>query len=120
MNYGVTDALAPFPLRHLVNAMTATINNKTVSMNVQWTLPILLKLLDPQELAKYNGMTPTTLDFLGNYADAVYANPFVLDEASNNGEPYNRRPVVYMPGAIQETMHLPKIVRVISKQCSIV
>ena len=73
VNYGVTDALAPFPLHHLVNTMTATINNNTVSMNVQETLPILLRLLDPQELAKYNGMTPTTLDFLGNYTDAVNA-----------------------------------------------
>ena len=51
VNYGVTDALAPFPLHHLVNTMTATINN-IVSMNVQETLPILLRLLDPQELAK--------------------------------------------------------------------
>jgi hypothetical protein len=30
VNYGVTDALAPFPLHHLVNTMTATINNNTV------------------------------------------------------------------------------------------
>ena len=58
VNYGVTDALAPFPLHHLVNTMTATINNNTVSMNVQETLPILLRLLDQQELAKYNGMAP--------------------------------------------------------------
>ena len=79
-NYGVTDALAPFPLHHLVNTMSATINNNTVSMNVQETLPILLRPLDPQELATYNDMTPTTLDFLGNYADAVYSCPFVIDE----------------------------------------
>ena len=65
VNYGVTDALAPFPLHHLVNTMIATINNNTVSMNVQETLPILLRLLDQQEVAKYNGMTPTTLDSLG-------------------------------------------------------
>ena len=48
VKYGVTDALVPFPLHHLVNTMTATINNNTVSMNVQETLPILLRLLDPQ------------------------------------------------------------------------
>ena len=58
VNYGVTDALAPFPLHHLVNTMTATINNNIVSMNVRMTLPILLRLLDLQEFAKYNGMTP--------------------------------------------------------------
>ena len=27
VNYGITDALAPFPLHHLVNTMTATISN---------------------------------------------------------------------------------------------
>ncbi|MFM7986619.1 MAG: phage major capsid domain-containing protein, partial [Candidatus Fonsibacter sp.] len=35
MNYGVTDALAPFPLHTLVHVMSATINNNTVSFNVQ-------------------------------------------------------------------------------------
>ncbi|MFM7980658.1 MAG: phage major capsid domain-containing protein, partial [Candidatus Fonsibacter sp.] len=34
MNYGVTDALAPFPLHRLVNVMSATINNNTVYFNV--------------------------------------------------------------------------------------
>ena len=58
VNYGVCDALALFPLHQLVNAMTATINNNIVSMHAQETLPILLRLLDQQELAKYNGMTP--------------------------------------------------------------
>ncbi|MFM7989416.1 MAG: phage major capsid domain-containing protein, partial [Candidatus Fonsibacter sp.] len=43
MNYGVTDALAPFPLHSLVNVMSATINNNTVSFNVQETLPLLLR-----------------------------------------------------------------------------
>ena len=101
VNYGVTDALAPFPLHHLVNTMTATINNHIISMNVQETLPILLRLLDQQELAKYNGMTPTTLDFLGNYSDAIDGCPFVIDQQQNaNGT--HRRPVVYMPGAAEQ------------------
>ena len=39
VNYGVTDALAPFPLHHLVNTMTDTINSNTVSMNAQERLP---------------------------------------------------------------------------------
>ena len=60
VNYGVTDALAPFPLHHLVTQMTTTINNNTVSMNVQDTLPLILRLLDPEELSKYECMTPTT------------------------------------------------------------
>ena len=79
VNYGVTDALAPFPLHSLVTNMTCTINNNTVSQNMQDTLPVLLRLLDAEELAKYECMTPTTLDFLGNYRDGVYPLPFVLD-----------------------------------------
>ena len=69
LNYGVTDALAPFPLHSLVSTMTATINNNTVSMNVQDTLPVLLRLLDDEEINTYDDMTPTTLDYLANYAD---------------------------------------------------
>ena len=64
VNYGVTDALSAFPLHSLVTNMTATINNNTVSMNVQDTLPLLLRLLDSEEMAKYECMTPTTLDYL--------------------------------------------------------
>ena len=40
VNYGVTDALAPFPLHSLVSTMTATINNNTVSLNIADTLPL--------------------------------------------------------------------------------
>ena len=46
-NHGVTDALAPFPLHQLVNTLTATINNNSVSMNVQDLLPAILRMADP-------------------------------------------------------------------------
>ena len=39
INYGVTDALAPFPLHSLVSVMSCTINNNTVKLNVQESLP---------------------------------------------------------------------------------
>ena len=42
VNYGVTDALAPFPLHSLVATMTATINNNTVATNMSDVLPALL------------------------------------------------------------------------------
>ena len=64
VHYGVTDALAPFPLHSLVNVMSATINNNAVSFNVQETLPLLLRMAAPEEFAKYDCMTPTALDFL--------------------------------------------------------
>ncbi|MFM7978416.1 MAG: phage major capsid domain-containing protein, partial [Candidatus Fonsibacter sp.] len=80
-NYGVTDALAPFPLRSLVNVMSATINNNTVYFNVQETLPLLLLMVDPEEFAKYDSMTPTALDYLADYDDALYPMEYFLRAA---------------------------------------
>jgi hypothetical protein len=95
VNYGVTDALAPFPLHHFVTQMTTTINNNTVSMNVQDTLRLILRLLDPEEMSKYECMTPTTLDYLANYSDAVQPMPYQLALRSDDGTNANPRPVVY-------------------------
>ena len=97
VNYGVTDALAPFPLHSLVSTMTATINNNTITQNMQETLPILLRMVDPEEFAKYDSMTPTGLDYLGDYRDGVDTMPFQLDIPSNT-TPANFRPVVYLQG----------------------
>ena len=80
MNYGVTDALAPFPLHSLVNVMSATINNNTVCFNVQETLPLLLRMVDPEEFAQYDSMTPTALDYLADHDDAVNPMPFILKQ----------------------------------------
>jgi hypothetical protein len=71
VNYGVTDALAPFPLNSIINNMQVSINNNTVSMQVAEILPLLLRMYDPETLAKYDNLTPTTLDQLADYADAV-------------------------------------------------
>ena len=79
VNYGVTDALAPFPLHSLVTTMTATINNNTISQNMMDTLPILLRMVDSEEFAKYDSMTPTALDYLADYKDGVHAMEFQLD-----------------------------------------
>ena len=54
VNYGVTDALAPFPLHQLVVAtMTCTINNNTVATNTQNVLAAVFRLCDPEELVIY-------------------------------------------------------------------
>ena len=51
VNYGVDSALAPFPLHSLCNTMSCTINNNTVTQNMQDTLPLILRMLDSEELA---------------------------------------------------------------------
>ncbi len=78
VDYGVTDALAPFPLHSLVTTMTATINNNTICQNMMGTLPILLRLVDSEEFAKYDSMTPTALDYLVDYKDGVHQMEFQL------------------------------------------
>ena len=89
VNYGVTDALAPFPLHSLINTASATINNNTVTTNMQDVLPIILRLLDPEELAEYSQFTPTTLDLLANYADGVDKMQYVI---ASTGTGNNTRP----------------------------
>ena len=52
-------------------------------------------MLDPEELAKYEGHTPTTLDYLATYRDGVDKMEFVLSSA---GASAGTRPVVYTVG----------------------
>ncbi|MFM7987486.1 MAG: phage major capsid domain-containing protein, partial [Candidatus Fonsibacter sp.] len=61
INYGVTDALPPFPLHSLVSVMSCTINHNTVNLNVQDSQPLLLRMVDPKEFSQYGSMTPTAL-----------------------------------------------------------
>jgi hypothetical protein len=60
--------------------MTATINNNTISQNMMDTLPILLRMVDSEEFAKYDCVTPTALDYLAEYKDGVHRMDFQLDQ----------------------------------------
>jgi hypothetical protein len=91
VNYGVTDSLGPLPLHQLVSTMTATINNNSVSMNVQDVLPAMLRMRDAEELELYDCTTPTTLDYLANYRDGVDTMQYQI-LASNQGSV--SRPIV--------------------------
>ncbi|MFM7982013.1 MAG: phage major capsid domain-containing protein [Candidatus Fonsibacter sp.] len=92
----MADALAQFPLHNLVSAMSCTINNNTNNLNVQDSLPLLLRMVDPEEFSKYDSMTPTALDFLANYEDAIKRQEFQLDAVVEGGR---SRPTVYTPDA---------------------
>jgi hypothetical protein len=52
-------------------------------MNIGDTLPTLLRLIDNEELAKYECMTPTTLDNLGDYRDGVDLQDYMIDRTAN-------------------------------------
>ena len=69
INYGIRDCLGPFPLHQLMNTMSATINNNTVSCNTRDVLPAILRMLDNRELARYNNTTPVMYDTYLNYDD---------------------------------------------------
>ncbi len=94
INYGVTDALAPPPLHSLVTTMTATINNNTVSQNMADTLPILLRMVDPEEFARYDCMTPTALDCLSDCRDGAHKMEYQLDAGATGGTTL-LRPTLY-------------------------
>jgi len=79
INYGVTDALAPFPLNQLISTIQCSINNNTISLQQSDIFPTLLRMYDPETLAMYDSKTPTTLDYLSDYSDCVELLPFVLD-----------------------------------------
>lgn len=77
-DYGNRVALSAFPLQSMTSTMTATINNNSVTINQQDTLPIINRMLDRHELARYNGYCPNAYDTTKNYSDAVGSNANVL------------------------------------------
>jgi len=83
--------------------MTATINNNTFSINMSDVLPSVLRLCDPEDLAYYNDMTPTTLDYLGDYRDGVQQMPHYIIASPDASTPVHR-PIVMIPGT---TLTLP-------------
>ena len=66
--------------------MQVSITNNTVSMQVAEILPLLLRMCDPETLARYDNLTPTTLDQLSDYADAVVKLPFTLGAGAAAGD----------------------------------
>jgi hypothetical protein len=66
-SYGINEALAAFPLAQLMTVLSVTINNNTVSINMQDALPVIIRMLCEDDLSWYNSSSPTFADMLGNY-----------------------------------------------------
>jgi hypothetical protein len=66
----VNSSLCPFPLHSLCSVITSTINNTSVSINMQDVLPFMLRFYDKKELHKYNSTTPCQYDVEGNYLNS--------------------------------------------------
>ena len=82
--YGLTDCLQAFPLNSLFTTTQATINNVSVSTNLQDVLPMLMRMNDKRMLSRYNSLTPSLPDSAyGEYKDAPGSNNNPLAGYSN-------------------------------------
>ena len=71
-NYGLGECFQAFPIHSSIKNMTCSINNISFSINTQDVLQPLLKMIEPRELQRYNGMSPTMPDlYFNNYTDAI-------------------------------------------------
>jgi hypothetical protein len=86
--YGLTESLQAFPLNSLFTTIQSTINNVSVSTNLQDVLPMLMRMSDRRQLSRYNSMTPSLPDAAwGEYKDAPASNNNPL--ASYNNASYD-------------------------------
>jgi len=86
--YGLTDSLQAFPLNSLFTTTQATINNVSVSTNLQDVLPMLMRMNSTEALSRYNTMTPSYPDCAwGEYSYGVGSNSNPL--ASFNNQSYD-------------------------------
>lgn len=86
--YGLTDSLQAFPLNSLFTTTQATINNVSVSTNLQDVLPMLMRMNSTEALSRYNTMTPSYPDCAwGQYSYGVGSNSNPL--ASFNNQSYD-------------------------------
>jgi hypothetical protein len=84
--YGLTDSLQAFPLNSLFTTTQATINNVSVSTNLQDVLPMLMRMNSTEALSRYNTQTPSYPDCAwGEYKNAVGSNANPLASYNNMG-----------------------------------
>ena len=87
IGWGRECALNAFPLSMNMTTATSTINNTSVSVNLQDVLPQLLRLNDSRCLYAYNGTTPSLPDqAYFNYANGVGALNNPLGSYNNAGQ----------------------------------
>ena len=74
-NYGESDSLQAFPLNSLITTSQGNLNNCAVTVNANQIMAALLRMYKPDELEKYNSLSPSLTDsFYLNYPDAIGTN----------------------------------------------
>lgn len=87
VGYGKNCSLSAFPLHHMMNVLSATLNSTSVNCNIQDVLPFMLKMIDRRELRAYNSYAPTAVDSYGNYDDQVGANNSSFASYGDSADP---------------------------------
>lgn len=83
--FGTDGALCAFPLTSMMSTLSATINNQTVTLNVQDVLPEILRLTDYKQ-NRMQRSCPSMLDRYQNYTDCAGALNNPLGGYSNAGD----------------------------------
>jgi hypothetical protein len=73
MQYALREGFQAFPLNQLITTASVMFNNCSVSLNQSDILPAFIRMLDNEELQKYNAMTPVFPDNYKNFQDGVNA-----------------------------------------------
>ena len=103
---GLRDAPQSFPLNRLFTTSQATVNNCSVSQNVQDIMDSLLRMNNSRELYRYNSTTPSYVDSqYANYAQAVGANNNPLASYSNASYDIDQLPRGAYPVTISNVDH---------------
>lgn len=74
MSFGRTEGLSPWPLHSLCTTQQVTINNNSVSINMNDVLPAIVKLGDDRDVEKYNGTAMELGDVYANYSETAFLN----------------------------------------------
>jgi hypothetical protein len=86
LNYSQGECFQSFPINSSIKTMTASINNTSFSINSQDVLQQLLKLIEPRELQKFSGMSPTLPDmYFNKYTDAVGSKADITGDYKASG-----------------------------------
>lgn len=71
-DYGIGECFQAFPIHSSFLNTTLQINNTTTTINIQNCLQALLRLIEPRDIQRYNGMSPTLPDlYFNSYTDAI-------------------------------------------------
>ena len=108
--WGQTASLQAFPLASIMTTASATINNSTVSVNLQDVLPMLLHLNSNRELYRYNGMCPSLPDQnWGSYVDAFGASSSPLASYYNQSYDNDQAPRGAHPCYVQINRYVANV-----------